>query len=93
MKATLSREKSIHYINSSDLIKFICENSDMKWNDACTYASTSGILTDNYKNFYKRSEFANDLNDVLSTVEAYYFMKGFFEAHPWLENIMIVFDD
>lgn len=89
MKATLKQKDLAYYISEGKIIEFITKNSNMDWNDCCDFIRDNNICSEGLSSWtrhvIKHPEQYNP--------EAAKWMKLFFEAHPFLEKIMIVFDD
>lgn len=90
MKPVLKQESSIHFVSDADMIKFISENAPMDWNKCCRFVIAHDICGEDGPIFWDK--------DVLSHPAEYNeeqikWVGAFFEAHPWIERMMIVFDD
>ena len=90
MKPVLKKEDSIYFISSSEMIRFIVENSRMIHNDVCKFVMDKGICNDEYGPGLWEKE---DLNPDYYNKEQIYWIGAFFEAHPWIKKMMIVFND
>jgi len=86
--SVLTETPPVHYIDECKMLNFIEANSDMEWNDICDYVRDKGICGEEGKQFWSRGD-----GDVNSKNECYMWVGRFFEAHPWLEDIVLVFDD
>lgn len=88
----LSEEHSIYYIDSSSIIKFISNNSDMDLNDVYRFVRKHQICNDEHgPTYWDRSCLINypyEYDD-----EAVKWMTMFFDTHPWINRMMVVFDD
>jgi TPP-dependent 2-oxoacid decarboxylase len=92
MKPVLKQENSSHYISDGEMIKFIVENSDITWNKCCNFVRDNDIVGGEYGNaFWDKADFPLDPAEY--NEEQIKWIGGFFEAHPWIEKMMIVFDD
>lgn len=89
MKPVLKEENAIYYVSEADMINFICENSDMEWNEICDFARDEEIIGDEGRIFWNITDFEDDDYNEAQTK----WVKAFFEAHPWITKMMIVFDD
>jgi len=88
-EATMREQEPLHYISTADLIQFITKNSDMHWNQVCDYVYKKHILSHDGPSYFSRGEFEGDGHSS----EVKKWVGGFFKVHPWLNHIMIVFDD
>ncbi len=88
-KATLTKEKSLHYVSDADMVRFIETNSDMDWNKVCDYIKDVGITSDEGLAYWSKEY----LLKYPKEDEASKWVSAFFKAHPWIERMMIVFDD
>ena len=94
MKPILKENDPYHYVSENEMVKFIRENSDMEHNDVCDYVRKHGITGGEGHTLWDASDFDNPRE-----VKLYYnehqvkWVKGFFEAHPWIKKMMLVFDD
>jgi hypothetical protein len=92
MKQVLDKTQAIYYVDNADMIKFIKVNSDMEWNDVCDFVRNRDIVpSEDGPTFWVKS-------DLIETPEEFneeqvYWVGAFFDAHPWIEQMMIVFDD
>lgn len=91
MKQVLDITQAIYYVDSSNMIKFIRENSEMKHNDICDFVREKDIC--NNEKFilwtkYYLTEYPEDYNE-----EQLYWIGSFFNTHPWIERMMLVFRD
>jgi hypothetical protein len=93
MKQVLDKTQQIHYIEQGDMIRFICKNTDMEWNSACYFVSDHDIGADGYgPAFWEKDTMKSATLDQYNA-EQIMWINGFFEAHPWIEKMMIVFND
>ena len=90
MKQVLNQKSSIYYVDSSDMIKFIRENSKMKHNDICDFVREKNICNGEYGPSYWERD---DLNPDDYNEEQIYWIKNFFDSHPWIDRMMICFND
>jgi TPP-dependent 2-oxoacid decarboxylase len=92
MKPVLNQVLQIHYVDSSDMIKFIDANSKMKWNDICDFVRENDICNGEYgPSFWEKNDLIENSHEY--NEEQVYWVGAFFEAHPWIERMMIVFSD
>lgn len=92
MKATLKKEDLAYYISEADIIRFIHENAPMEWNKCCDYVRECNITGEEGSAFWMKENVFGK-NNVDYNPEAIKWMKLFFEAHPFINKVMIVFDD
>jgi hypothetical protein len=92
MKQVLDKTQAIYYVDNADMIRFIEVNSDMKWNDVCDFVKNNNIgPCEHGPAFWVKSnliETPEEFNE-----EQVYWVGAFFDTHPWIEQMMIVFDD
>lgn len=92
MKAILRQQDAIFYISSSDIIRFISENSDMGWIDTRSFVRKYNIVPEGGADFDKHFW----INEVLSpkdhSKEQIKWIGAFFEAHPWINKMMVCYD-
>jgi hypothetical protein len=92
MKQILDKTQQIHYVDSSNMITFISENSEMKHNQVCDFVRERDICDgEDGLSFWEKA-------DLIKTPEEFnedqlYWVGAFFEAHPWIERMVIVFSD
>lgn len=92
MKPVLDQTQSIYYVDSSNMIKFIRENSEMKHNDVCDFVREKDICDDEYgPSFWVKSDLINSRKEF--NEDQIYWVGSFFEAHPWIEKMCIVFNN
>lgn len=65
----------------------------MDWNDCCRYVRTNNITGSEGRVYWVKSDICNEKSAKHYNQEAIKWMKLFFEAHPFIEKVMIVFDD
>lgn len=92
MEPVLSEVDKIYYVDSSHVIDFIKKNSEMEWNEVCEFVRYHNICGGDYGNAYWVKE------DLVKCSKEYnenqvYWVGAFFEAHPWIERMMVVFDN
>jgi hypothetical protein len=92
MKPILNKTNQIHYVETSDIVRFIRENSDMGHNTVCDFIRDHNICGDEYGPGYWNKQ------ELIDSPEGYNeeqikWISAFFEAHPWIEQMMIVFND
>lgn len=92
-KPVIKQEDSIYYVSESDIIKFIVDNSGMDWNDCCDYVRDKNITGDEGRVCWTKNRIIDPKQRKHYKEDQLKWIGGFFEAHPWMEKIMIVFDD
>ncbi len=92
-KAVISQEDAIYYVEDADIVKFISENCHMEWNETCDFVFEIGIINVSGLSFWQRKDVFDEKLQKQYNPIAIEWMTKFFEAHPFMENIMIVFDD
>ena len=94
MEPVLLQTKQIHYVSEANLVRFVSQNAPMEWNEACNFIRAKGLTSDEGDTVYwtkddisdpKKKRYYND--DQIKWITA------FFDAHPWIEKMMVVFDD
>lgn len=85
----MTKEESVYYVDESDFIKFIEENSDYGWNYLCDKCRSSGLFNDSDKTYYTGKVVKSEHNTEFATE----WVNKFYDAHPWIKQMMIVFDD
>lgn len=90
MKPVLKKEDSIYFVSSSEMIRFILENSEMEHSKVCDFVIENGICNDEYGPGLWEKE---DLDPNYYSKVQIYWIGTFFEAHPWIKKMMIVFDN
>ncbi len=86
----LKQSNAVHYVTESDMIQFIETNSDMHYNQVCDYIREVGVANEESEKTYWSS---TDLAWVeQNQPEAHKWIKGFFDAHPWIINMMLIFE-
>ncbi len=92
MVPVLKQENAIYYVNHADIIRFIQANSTMEWNAICDFVGNNNIgAGDNGPAFWQKVDvikYSAEYNE-----EQIFWIGAFFEAHPWIEQMMVVFDD
>lgn len=92
MKAAIKEKKAIYYIDSSNMIKFITSNSTMKHDDVCDFVRDKNICDGEYGPSYWEKSYLIK-NQSSYNKDQIYWISAFFEAHPWIERMMIVFNN
>lgn len=92
MKPVLKQEEPTHYVSDADMIRFISENAPMDWNKCCDFVRKHNICSrEDGPAFWNKEEVLTEPDDF--NEEQVKWISAFFEAHPWIERMMIVFDD
>ena len=91
MKPVLTEDSMEYYVSEGDLIRFIDENSDMGWNNICDYIVEKEITSEEERSYYDRRDFI-DGSDCYNEHQVKW-IGAFFEAHPWIRKMVLVFDD
>jgi hypothetical protein len=89
MRAVLEKEHAYHYVSEGSMVEFINLNSEMEWNYICDFIRDNNIAGEEGMTFWEKT----DLDPTRYNPEAVKWVGAFFEAHPWIERMMIVFDD
>jgi hypothetical protein len=92
MKPVLNELNQIHYVHSSLMIKFIRENSNMEHNKVSDFVRDYDICDGEFGPAYWDKKDLILLSDEYNK-EQVEWVGAFFEAHPWIERMMIVFND
>jgi hypothetical protein len=92
MKPVLKQEGTPHYVSESEMIKFISENAPMDWNKCCDFVRKHDITG------WNGGVAHWDKTDIIKNAKEYNeeqvkWVGAFFEAHPWLNAMVLVFDD
>lgn len=85
----MTKEESVYYVDESDFIKFIEKNSDYEWNYLCDKCRSSGLFNEDGKTYYTGKVVKSGYNTEFATE----WVNKFYDAHPWIKQMMIVFDD
>lgn len=89
MKPVLTKDRSIYFVDSADMIRFIEQNSDMEWNDVCDFVREEDIeQPDLNLTMWSKQELEEDH----ITEQQKKWVGAFFEAHPWIDQIALVFN-
>lgn len=76
-------------VETHEIIDFIDKNSiEMDWNQVCDFVNDVGILGDGEYTYWERKDLESDCGQ-----EAKYWMRAFYESHPWFDKIILVFTD
>jgi hypothetical protein len=93
MKPVLFEKEQIHYVDDVDLIRFISENTSMglSWNKCCDFVRDNNIVSyDGNKVYWVKQDLIDRPEEY--NEEQVKWVTAFFEAHPWIEKMMVVFD-
>lgn len=91
MEPVLKKEESIYYVDECDIMEFISINHPMDWNECCEFVIKHSITNDTGRVYWEKKdliELPQYYND-----EQLKWIGAFFDAHPWIEKMMVVFDD
>ena len=92
MKQVLDQTQAIYYVDSSEMVKFIRENSNMEHNKVCDFVRDYGICDGGFgPAYWDKLDLTNNANEF--NTEQIKWVNAFFEAHPWIERMMIVFNN
>ena len=91
MKPVINQKDAIYYVSDVDIIKFISTNMPMEWNDCCDYVRDNEITPDGGKVCWIKESIIKYPEKY--NPEAAKWIKAFFDAHPWMERMMVVFDN
>ena len=86
-KPHVKKSDPLHYVSDADMIYFITKNSGMDWNTCCEYVRENNITGEEGSAHWSKSDVETPSNEGEKWVNA------FFKAHPWITNMMVVFDD
>jgi hypothetical protein len=89
----LKEDDSTYYVDESDMIKFIEKNSNMSWDYICDFIRKNGIAGSEGKSYWIKSDLIVQSKAKYYNPEAVKWVLKFFEAHPWIERMMLCFDD
>jgi len=92
MIQVLDQTQAIYYVDSSKMIKFIRDNSNMEHNKVCDFVRDYDICDGEFgPAYWDKSDLTNNANEF--NAEQIKWVNAFFEVHPWIERMMIVFND
>jgi hypothetical protein len=92
MKSVLNELEQIHYVDSSKMVEFIRMNSDMEHKKVCDFVKDYDICDDEFgPAYWCKEDLINEPYEY--NKEQVEWVGAFFEAHPWIERMMIVFND
>ncbi len=93
-KPVLKQKDALTYVSDADMIKFISTNAPMDWNECCKFVRKNNITSDGLGGgnhvYWDKDILKNPKNYNENQVK---WIGAFFEAHPFIESMMIVFDD
>ena len=93
MESVLNKENQIHYVSEYDMIKFISINMPMDKNHCCDFVRDNDISSnDGGRVYWIKSELESENVKYYNPI-AVKWILAFFEAHPWIERMMLVFDN
>lgn len=88
----IKKEDSCYYVSESEIIEFINRNSNMSWNEICNYVRDNRIVGQEGRIYWVRDNFYGDGSRYYNEDQKKW-IGGFFSTHPWIDRMMIVFDD
>jgi len=86
MKPVISKEDATYYVDEAEFIKFVEQNSEYGWNKLCD------ICRDEVFNEEGKTYFTEKPTNEHHTEFAVEWIGAFYDAHPFMERIMFVFD-
>jgi hypothetical protein len=90
MKQVLDKSQAIYYVDESDMVKFISINMPMARNKSYAFVREFITSEDAETVFYDKKDITDNPNSYLP--DQVQWIGAFFEAHPWMERIAIIFD-
>jgi hypothetical protein len=87
MISVIKREDAIYYVDEADFIAFVEKNSEYEWNNICDICRNE-VFNESGKTYFKKYP-----TGELSSEFTVTWVSAFFNAHPFMERIMFVFDD
>ena len=92
MMPVLKEKDQTHYVSDSDMIKFISKNAPMDWNMCSEFVRENNITSSEGNQVYwVKDDMLNDHEEFNEVAKEW--VLAFFDAHPWINQMMIVFDD
>lgn len=93
LKPIIDQNNMIIYVSEADMIGFIEDNSNLNWNSICELARDENIFNEEGRTCWTKATlesdyFKNNCSDFTKE-----WMLAFFEAHPFINKVMFVFDD
>jgi hypothetical protein len=93
-KGLLKPKDLAYYVSDSQLIDFITKNSKMDENEVCDYVRENDIVSEDGRGvLWTKKDVLNKKEHQYYNPNAIEWMTKFFEAHPFIERVMVVFDD
>ena len=89
MKSVINVNEAIYYVSEADMVKFIEANSDYDWNQLCDLCRDSKMFGEDGKTYYV-GKISKASHNTEFSVE---WINNFYDAHPFMQRIMFVFDD
>lgn len=86
----ISEKNLAAYVSESEMIEFIVKNSDIGWNQCCQYVRFHGITGDEGHIYWDKNILNNQA--VLNEHQIKW-ISAFFNAHPFIERMVLVFDE
>ena len=90
---TLRKEEATHFVGSSNVLRFISTNLGISWNAAINFVYDNGICSyDQNISFWNKAEMNSKSAEKNYNSEAVKWVRAWFEAHPWMNNVAFVYD-
>ena len=95
-KPVLEKETATHYVSYISMVRFIETNSDMSWNNVINFIEKHKIVGEEGESVRWERESMRKEKDLgqhsqYNEIQVTW-INAFFEAHPWIERMVIVFD-
>jgi hypothetical protein len=87
----ISEYKALYYVSESEFIKFIILNSDIEYFECREYIKKYHLVNAENKTLWYETDLILHPEEYNS--EQIKWIGLFFKAHPFMDKIMIVFDD
>jgi hypothetical protein len=91
MKQVLDKSQAIYYVDESDMVKFISINMPMARNKSYAFVREFITSEDAETVFYDKKDITDNPNSYLP--DQVQWIGAFFDTHPWIDRMMVVFDD
>lgn len=89
LKPVIDQSDATYYVSEGSFIKFVNENSNMEWNTICDLVRDENVFNEEGRTYYDGKIEKESWNTDFG-VE---WINKFYDAHPFMENVMFVFDD
>lgn len=94
MESVLTQLQQVHYVSESAMVDFVSRNAPMEWDDACDYVRNNRLTSpDGNRIYWTKEDINNPVVEKYNTAIQIKWIRAFFDAHPWIERMMVVFDD